>query len=109
MGGGERKQAVEEAVEPAGIAGDGFWHGEGEECSEGLGSHGGEIAEAAGEGAMADGGGAMPLAAKVAIFEGEVGGDEEFVAGGWFEDGAVVADAEANAHLRGWCGRGCGR
>ncbi len=96
VGGGEREQAIEEAVEPAGIAGDGFWQGEGEKSGEGLGSHGGEIAEAAGERAMADGGGAMPVAAKVAIFEREVGGDEEFVAGGWFEDGAVVADAEAN-------------
>jgi hypothetical protein len=45
---------------------------------------------------VADGGGRVPVAAEVAAFEGEVGGDEELVAGGWFEDGAVVADAEAN-------------
>ena len=38
----------------------------------------------------------MPLAAKVTIFEREVGGDEDLVAGGWFEDRAVVADSEAD-------------
>ena len=96
VGGGEGEEAVEKTIEPARVAGDGFRHGEGEECGEGLGSHGGEIAEAAGQGAMADGGWAMPVAAKVAIFEGEVGGDEQLVAVGWFEDGAVVADAEAD-------------
>jgi hypothetical protein len=37
----------------------------------------------------------VPVAAKVAAFEREVGGDEELVAGRGFEDGAVVADAEA--------------
>ena len=42
----------------------------------------------------------MPGAAKVAAFEGEVGGDEELVVGRWFEDGAVVADAEADAVRR---------
>jgi len=45
---------------------------------------------------MADGGWGVPLAPKVSAFEGEVSGDEELVAGGWFEDGAVVADAEWN-------------
>jgi hypothetical protein len=38
----------------------------------------------------------VPVAAEVAAFEREVGGDEKFVAGGRFEDGAVVADAEAD-------------
>ena len=97
MGGGEGEEAVEEAVEEERRAGDGFWQGEGKECGEGFGSHGGEIAEAAGQGAMADGSGVVPGAAEVAVFEGEVGGDEELVMGGWFEDGAVVADAEADA------------
>jgi hypothetical protein len=35
----------------------------------------------------------VPVAAEVAAFEGEVGGDEEVVVGGRDEDGAVVADA----------------
>ena len=37
----------------------------------------------------------VPVAAEVAGFKGEVGGDEDLVAGGRGEDGAVVADAEA--------------
>jgi len=45
---------------------------------------------------VSDGGGGVRGTAKVAAFEGEVGGDEEFVVGGRFEDGAVVADAEAD-------------
>jgi len=44
---------------------------------------------------MADGGGRVRGAVEVAAFEGEVGGDEEVVVGRGFEDGAVVADAEA--------------
>jgi hypothetical protein len=39
----------------------------------------------------------MQVAAEVAAFEGEVGGDEEFVASGRTQDGAVVADAEGEA------------
>jgi hypothetical protein len=31
----------------------------------------------------------------MAGFQREIGGDEEFVAAGWGEDGAVVADAQA--------------
>ena len=54
--GGESKKAIEEAIEPARVAGDGFRHGEREKGSQWLGSHGGEIAEASGQGAMADGG-----------------------------------------------------
>ena len=70
-------------------------HGEREEGGEGLGAHGGEIAESAGEGTVADGGGGVPVAAEVAAFEREVGGNEEFVTAGRGKDGAVVADAEA--------------
>jgi len=84
------------AVEEAGSAGYVGWHGEGEERGEGLRTHGGEVAEAAREGTVADGGGSVPGAAEVAFFEAEIGGDEEFVAGGRFQDGAVVADAEAD-------------
>jgi hypothetical protein len=46
----------------------------------------------------------MPVAAEVAAFEREVGGDEEFVVGWGLQDGAVVADAQAD----GWGGRGAG-
>ena len=56
--------------------------GEGEEGGERGCAHGGEIAEAAGEAAVADGFGRMQVAAEVPVFEGEVGGDEDFGAGG---------------------------
>ena len=101
---GEGEQAVEKAVEPAGVARGGYGESEGEKCRERSGSHGGEIGEAAGQGAVADGGWRVPGAAKVAAFEGEVGGDEEFVTGRRGENGAVVADAEAD----GAGGRGAG-
>jgi len=45
---------------------------------------------------MADGSWSVPLAAEVAVFEREVGCDEEVVVGGWFEDGTVVANAESD-------------
>ena len=44
---------------------------------------------------MADGGGRVPVAAEVPAFERHVGGDDDLVAAGRGEDGAVVADAEA--------------
>ena len=100
--GGKCEEAVEEAIEPARIARYGFWHGEGEEGREWLGSHGGKVAEASGEGPMADGGGSVPDATEVAVFEGEVCGDEEFVAWGRFDDGAIVADTQENC-----TGAGC--
>jgi hypothetical protein len=43
----------------------------------------------------------VPVAAEVAEFEREVGGDKDFVAGGRGEDGAVVADAEADGAIAG--------
>lgn len=45
---------------------------------------------------MTDGGGDMPVAPEVPSFEREVSGDEEFVVGGRFKDGAIVADTEAD-------------
>lgn len=98
---GEGQESVEKAVQEVGIARGGFWKREGEESCERSGAHGGEIAEAAGEGAMTDGGGGVPIAAEVTAFQGEVGSNEELVTGGWLEDGAVVADAEADAFGRG--------
>jgi hypothetical protein len=91
---GEGEEAVEEGVEPALVAGYGLWQGEREERGEGTGTHGGEVGEPAGEGAMADASGGVEVAAEVAAFEGEVGGDDDFMAAGDAEDGAVVADAE---------------
>jgi len=102
---GEGAKAGEEAVDPYATL-PGREHlcgkGEGEECGEGARTHGGEVAEAAGERAVADGSGGWRSRRKVAAFEGEVGGDEELVAAGRAEDGAVVADAEDEV------GRGAG-
>jgi hypothetical protein len=44
---------------------------------------------------MADGLGRMPVEAKVAAGDGEVGGDGQFFAGTRTDQGAVVADAQA--------------
>jgi hypothetical protein len=44
---------------------------------------------------MADGFGRVPVEAEVAAGDGEVGGDGQFFAGTRTEQGAVVADAEA--------------
>ena len=100
---GEGQEAVEETVEPGG--GKAHGQGEREEDGEGLGAHGGQIAESAGEAAMADGLGRMPVAAEVDVFEGKVGGDADFVAGSGAKNGAVVADAEAHSA---WDGNGRG-
>ena len=41
---------------------------------------------------MAYDAGGVEVAAEVAVFQGEVGGDEDFGVGGWAEDRAVIAD-----------------
>ena len=46
----------------------------------------------------------MEVAAKVAVLEGEVSGDEDLVAARWAEDGAIVADSEGNEFVA--CGEG---
>jgi hypothetical protein len=46
----------------------------------------------------------VPVTTKVAAFEREIGGDEKLVVGWGLQDGAVVADAQAD----GWGGRGAG-
>jgi hypothetical protein len=40
--------------------------------------------------------GGVEAAAEVAVLEGEVGGDEDLVAAGRAEDGAVIADAQGD-------------
>ena len=44
---------------------------------------------------MADGFGRVPVEAEVTAGDGEVGGDGQFLAGARAEQGAVVADAQA--------------
>jgi len=99
-GGCEGEQTVEEAVDPGGAAAAGgcelAGQTEGEKGGEGARAHGGEVAETAGEGAMADGLGGVPVEAEVAAGDGKVGGDGDFFSGTRAEEGAVVADAEAD-------------
>jgi len=52
---------------------------------------------------MANGFGRVPVEAEVAAGDGEVGGDGEFFAGTGTEQGAVVADAEAQEARGGLC------
>ena len=94
------RESGEEAVDPA-ASGGGCEHLAGqrerEERGERTRAHGGQIAQAARQGAVADGFRRMPVAAEVAAFQREVGGDQDFVAAGRAQDRAVVADAEGDA------------
>lgn len=47
----------------------------------------------------------MHVAAEVPAFEGEIGGDQNLVAPGRAEDGAIVPDAEGNLAIDAACGR----
>lgn len=70
--------------------------GEREEGAKGCGAHGGEVAEATRKTAMADRGWRVKVAAKVPVFEAEVGGDEDLVSGGRTKDGTVISDTEGH-------------
>ena len=92
------QQAIEELINPA------LWkiggQGEGKKRGEGLAAHGRNVGESAGEAAVADGVGRMPLAAEVHAFQREIGGDESLGAGKGGEHGAIVADGLENAGRR---------
>ncbi len=60
-------------------------------------AHCGQVAESAGEGAMTNGFRRMPIEPEVAAGDGEVGGDGQLLAWAEAEQGAVVADAEAES------------
>jgi hypothetical protein len=64
-----------------------------EKAGDGLATHGGNITETASEAAVANAAGGMPLAAKMNVFDGKVGGEEEFVPGREAEYGTIVADS----------------
>ena len=89
------EEAVEELVDPAlrQVGG----QGEREERGEGLAAHGRNVGESAGEAAVADGVGGMPLAAEVYAFERKIGGDQGLGAGEGGEQGAVVSDGLEDA------------
>ena len=74
--------------------------GQGKKGSDGPRAHSSQVAEAARESAMADGLGRVPVEAEVAAGDGEVGGDGQLLAGSKVEQGAVVADAQAQRGTR---------
>ena len=94
---GEVMQALEKFVGPA--LRECGRKAEGEEAGQGLAAHSSYIAQAAGQTAMADGARGVPFAAEVYVFNGEVGGDKQFVTGREAEDGAIVADATDNGFI----------
>jgi hypothetical protein len=71
-----------------------FWRKtQGKKAGQRLAAHGGNVAEATSETAVADALSWMPLAAKMNVFNGKVSGDEEFVPGSEAKHSTVVADA----------------
>ena len=68
---------------------------EGEKCRVGDSSHGGDVAEAAGEATVSDGVGRVPPTAEVNAFEREVCCNKHFMPAWDVQDGAVVTHAVA--------------
>ena len=95
---GKAEQAVVEAGHPGDAAAAGANEGgrqaEGDEGGKGARAHGSQIAQSAGEGAMADRLRRMPCEAEVAAIDIEVGGDGDLFAGPGAQQCAIVADAE---------------
>jgi len=58
-------------------------------------THGGQVAQSACQGTMADGFRRVPVKSEVAAGNGQIGGDGQFLAGAGAEQGAVVANAQA--------------
>ncbi len=101
---GEGVQAGEEGIEPApadGGAGGGGGDGEREKAGERGGAHGGEVAEAAGEAAVAGGASGVGIAAEVAAFDQQIGGDGDLLTGARGEQGAVVTNTERDGPTSG--------
>jgi len=82
---------VEEAIYP--FLREAFWQGEGKEYGQRLPAHGRDIAQPAGQATAPDDFRGMPLAPEVDILEREIGSDQQLVAGGRPQNGAVVPDA----------------
>ena len=101
------EEAVEELVGPA--LGQLGGHGKGKKGGEGLAAHGRNVRESAGEAAVTDGVGGMPLAAEVDAFEGKIGSDQGLSTGEGGEHGAIVSDGLENAGRGGAALGGAGR
>jgi hypothetical protein len=104
MGFAEGAQTGKKTLDPALSSARGEHVGgerEGEERRKRAGSHGGDIAQAAGQGAVAYGLRRMQVAVEVASFQGKVRGDNDFMSFGQAEDGAVVADPKGDLAVAG--------
>ena len=88
------KQAFDEPVDP-GLA-PVLRQGERQKCGDGRSSHGSDIAKAAGQAAMPDDFGGMPLAAEVNPFQAEISSNQGLVTTGDLQDGTVIPDARCN-------------
>lgn len=89
------EQALHELVNPR------LWHllrqGERQEYGDRVAAHGGNVAEAPGETAMANGLGGVPLAPKMNSLQAEIGSNQRVVTYGDIEDGAIIPDASGYA------------
>ena len=88
------EQAFDKPVDP-GLA-QVLGQGERQEYGDGCASHGSDIAKAAGQAAMPDDFGGMPLAPEVNPFQAEIGSNQRLVTGRDLQDGTVIPDARCN-------------
>jgi hypothetical protein len=92
----QRQQAVEEAADPLLIRP--FRESHGEQTEARFGSHGGDIAQSAREGFVADLSRGVGFAAKMHVFDQHVSGEDEFLGpAARTINGAIVADAKSHA------------
>jgi hypothetical protein len=72
---------------------------QGKKNSHGLATPGCYVAQSAGEAAMADQPGGVPITSEMYAFKAEIGGDEKLVAGGNPQHGAIIANAGDHCSL----------
>jgi hypothetical protein len=98
MGLGESEKSIEEAIHPGAprfcVLDEIGGQTERKKCRDGPRTHRGQVAEAARESTMADCLGSVPVEAKVAAGDGEIGGDGQLLAWAEAKQGAVVANAQ---------------
>jgi hypothetical protein len=93
---GKAQQATVEAIDPS--RSDAPGQGEGEQAEARLPAHGGDIAQSAGEGFVTDRFGAVRVQPEMNVFNQQVSGEQEIVAGAAGpEDAAIVTDSEDQA------------
>jgi hypothetical protein len=104
---GEREESIEKTVKkavgpwlaPFGILDEFTRQAEGEKSGNGTRAHSSQVAEAAREGAMANGVGRVPVKAEVTIGNGEVGGYGEFFSCPQTEESAIVTNAQVQSGM----------